>query len=116
MNEPGNEPQNTPRAVEPEDTVESLRRQVNLLFGGLIITSFTLTLFLGLQARRASMDLMSVQAHAAEQFRQNQQDAAAIQSVFGKLTDFARTHPDFQKQILSRYRFNTNAPAAPAKK
>ena len=118
MNEPGIDPQNISRPVDSEDSVEPLRRQMNLLFGGLLISSLTLTAYLGLQARRASADLVMVRAHEAEQFKMNQQDSASIQSVYAKLSDFARTHPDFQKQILSRFQFNnsTNAPAAPAKK
>ena len=116
MNEPGIDPQIPSGPVESQDTVESLRRQMNLLFGALIVTSFTLTVYLALQARRASMDLLVIEPRAAEAMKASQQDAASMQAVFVKLSDFARTHPDFQKQIFSKYKFNTNAVTPPAKK
>ena len=116
MNEPGNDPQNLSQPVNGGDSVETLRRQMNLLFGGLLISSLTLTAYLALQARRASADLLEVQARAIEQFKINQQDIASIQSIYVKLADFGRTHPDFQKRILSRYQFDTNALAEPPKK
>jgi hypothetical protein len=116
MNEPGT---NLPDASAPFDngyTVESLRRQMNLLFAGLIITSFTVTAFLGLQARRAASDLMVITQRADEMAAISLQEAQTMQAAFGKLEEFARTHPDFQKQILSRYSFKINPGATPAKK
>ena len=115
MNEPGTDLPN-PRPLDNGDTIESLRRQLNLLFAGLIISSFTLTAFLGLQARRASSDLMAFAKSTEETTWASQQEAQSLQGFVLKLEEFARTHPDFQKQILSHYRFNTNAPPAPAKK
>lgn len=109
MNEP--EMNLNPGAARSTDSdeVESLRRQVALLFGALVISSFTLTAFLGLQARRASVELVATQPRAEEAFKLVQQDNAAMQMAFSKLTEFARTHPDFQKQILSKYKVNSNA-------
>jgi hypothetical protein len=116
MNEPGNDLQTDLRSPEDAETVESLRRQINLLFGGLIITSFTLTAYLGLEARRASADLVAIQQNADQVARISQQEGQAMQSDFVKLSEFARTHPDFQKQIFAKYKFNTNSAPAPAKK
>ena len=116
MNEPGNEPQNPSRPVDSADTVESLRRQMNLLFGGLIITSFTATIYLGLEARRVTLDLPIAQQRASEITKLSQQDAGSMQPIVVKLSEFARAHPDFQKQIFFKYRFNTNAPAPAANK
>jgi hypothetical protein len=115
MNEPG-PAQTDPRPADREDTVEGLRRQINLLLGGLLISSLTLTAFLALQARRASADLRAVQYHVVEQFKVNQHDIASIQMVYGKLAEFGRAHPDFQKRILSQFQFETNAPMVPAAK
>ena len=116
MNEPENNLQNAPRSVDSEDIIEDLRRQVNLLFGGLVITSFIVTAYLCLEARRASIDLLVIQSHAVEMAKLYEQDAASAQSIYVKLADFARTHPDFQKQIFFKYKFNANTPAASDKK
>lgn len=116
MNEPGTDLSNASLPLDNGDAVENLRRQVNLLFGGLMITSFTLTAYLGLQARRASSDLMALAKPAEETARISQQEAQSMQGIVVKLEEFARTHPDFQKQVLSHYRFNTNSAAMPAKK
>lgn len=119
-----NEPANTPPDFTGDNSekIESLRYQMNLLFGCLLIASFTLTAFLGVQARRASMDLISLKGPAAQSMQLVEQDNAAVKATFDKLTEFGRTHPDFQKVILSKYRLNSNTPpataasAAPAKK
>lgn len=116
MNEPEKDLQPIPRSVDNEEKTETLRRQINLLFGGLIITSFTVTAYLGLQARRSSMDLLAVKPRAVESLRVAQQEELSAQSIFAKLTDFARTHPDFQKQVFAKYRINSNAPPAAVKK
>jgi hypothetical protein len=119
-----NEPANTPPDFtgDNDEKVESLRYQMNLLFGCLLIASFTLTAYLGVQARRASMDLIALKGPADQSMQLVQQDNAAVEVTFTKLVEFARAHPDFQKVVLSKYRLNTNTPpaapaaAAPAKK
>jgi len=46
-----------------------------------------------------------------------QQDNQSVEVTYAKLVEFARTHPDFQKVVLSQFTLSTNAaPAAPAKK
>ena len=120
MNEPENNLQDTSRSVAGGETYEGLRRQINLLFGALIVTSFTLTAYLGLQARRASVELLAIQPRADEATKLIQQDDTSVKEAFSKLEEFGRTHPDFQATILSKYKVNTNAPmsapvAAPKK-
>jgi hypothetical protein len=116
MNEPGNNPENISGPVDGGDPVESLRRQLNLLFAGVLISSFTLTAFLALQGRRASADFAQVRNVIIQEAAANQQEMASIQGIYAKLSDFARTHPDFQARILSRYNFQTNTPSGSAKK
>ena len=116
MNEPGNDLPSASLPLESEETIESLRRQVNLLFSGLVITSFIVTAYLCLEARRASIDLMMVQPRAAEIMKLSEQDSTSAQEIYIKLSDFARTHPDFQKQIFFKYKFNPAEPAASGKK
>ena len=114
---------NPPTGSETNKNIESLRSQMNLLFGALLIASFTLTAFLAVQARRASLDLLSLKGPAAESIRLVQQDNETVETTYAKLSEFARSHPDFQKVVFSRFRLSTNgapaaatAPAAPAKK
>jgi hypothetical protein len=116
MNDPEINPQDASQPMDAQDTSDDLRRHLNLLFAALLISSFTLTAYLGLQGKRAAGDLAILQTRALEQFNQNQQDMAGIHSIYLKLTDFARTHPDFQARILSRYNFDTNSLVQPAKK
>ena len=114
-----NEPENNPASytADKNEQTETLRYQMNLIFSGLLVISFTLTAYLGLQARRASLDLITLQGPAAETMKLAQQDDLAVETAFGKLQEFARSHPDFEKVVLSKYHLNTNsAPAAPAKK
>ena len=106
MNEPEINLPTTPRSFDDLDTIESLRRQVNLLLGTLIVLSFTLTIYLGLQARRASIDYSVTKPRLVEADHLFQQDNASVQAAFNKLTEFARTHPDFQTQIFSKYKLN----------
>jgi hypothetical protein len=115
MNEPANNPPDY--SGDTNEKIENLRAQMNLIFGALLVASFTLTAFLALQARRASLDLLSLQGPAAESMRLVQQDNEAVENTYGKLTAFAHTHPDFQKVVLSRFNLSTNGPpATPAKK
>ena len=120
MNEPENNLPDAPLPMDSQNAPEDLRRHVNLLFGALLISSFTLNLYLGLQGKRAANELLAVQTRAMEQYNQNQQEIATIQAIYVKLADFGRTHPDFQTRILSRYQFDSNSapqpPTKPAKK
>jgi hypothetical protein len=112
MNEPENI-QNDPRSADLNEQCEDLRRQVNLLFGGLIVVSITLTVYLGVQLRRAGKDLAAILPHAEQAVRTIQQDDASAQVIFEKLTEFGRTHADFRTNILANYKISwtgTNAP------
>jgi hypothetical protein len=112
-----NEPENnlTPRSMDGETSAD-LRRQINVLLGALVITSFTLTAFLGLEARRASAEFMAIKPRAEEAEKAIAQDNANVQTVFSKLQEFGRTHPDFQSKILSKYKLNSNAAKEAPKK
>ena len=116
MNEPGTDLQNNPAAADLKERCTELQRLVNLLFGGLIVTSFTLTAYLGLQARRASAELSVTKRHAEEYSKFVDDDAVSAEGIFNRLTQFAQTHPDFQKRILSKYSASTSPPAKETKK
>jgi|SRR5215469_686255 len=106
-------PENNPEIGSPTDLearCRELSRLVNVLFAGLIVSSFTLTAFLGLQMKRSHEEAAQAKAQAEELRQTAQQEDAAIQATFARLADFARRHPDFQNQVLSKYKV-TSAPA-----
>lgn len=114
MNETENDLQSGARITELEERCGELRRIVNILFAGLVVTSFTLTAYLALEGHRASQDADVAKQRAEYYQRVVQQDDAAIQAFYTKMQEFGRTHPDFQKQILSKYKVTNNAqPAKP---
>lgn len=115
MSETENDKPNAPREAELAEKSEDLRGVVNLLFAGLVITSFTLTAFLGLEARRAAVQLSYARPQAEQLIKIVQQNDANDQIIFSKLVDFARTHPDFQNKILSKYKLTENPPAGAKK-
>lgn len=111
MNLPENNPQTGSPVPDAEANSQELRRIINILFGGLILTSFTVTAYLGLQSKRAGEEAAQAKTQLNELGRAVQQEDATIQATFSKLGEFARKHPDFQNEVLSKYKINT----APAK-
>lgn len=109
MSVPENNPDISSSADLDAQNLE-LRRLVNLLFAGLIVSSFTLTAFLGLQGNRTSKEAAATKAQAQEITQAVQQQEAAIRETYQKLADFGRRHPDFQNQVLSKYKI-ANPPA-----
>jgi hypothetical protein len=110
MNELENPPAHT---EDTNEKIEALRSQMNLLFGCLLVASLTLTAYLALQARRASLEALALKRPAADYALQLKQEDAIVSGTLSRLVEFSRTHPDFQNFI----HFNTNTPpAAPVKK
>lgn len=114
MNEMENNPQDAFRVADTAENRDA-RRLVNLLFVGLIFTSFTVTAYLGMEARRSWVDLALVKPRAERAVMALNEDNASAQGIYMALADFARTHPDFQKRILSNYKVATTAPAGAKK-
>jgi hypothetical protein len=110
MNEPEN-PQSATGTGTAEENWAELRRVINLMFAGLVITSFTLTAYLAVQGRRAEIEAKDGKAHAEEAMKVIQQDDATIQVFFTKLEEYGRTHPDFQNRVLAKYKLTANPPA-----
>lgn len=104
MNEPQANPQDFSSGADVIERCRDLQRLVNLLFTGLIITSFTLTAFLGLQAHRASVEVDITRSRAEQDTALARQSNAEAEAVYSKLVEFARTHPDFQNKVLSKYK------------
>ena len=111
MSQPENDLREATESTELREQCNDLRRQFNLLFGGLIVASFTLTAYLGLQARRAAQEYAIKRPIADQMIKTLTDDNATAQDILAKLNEFARTHPDFRKYLPA-----TNAPAAAPKK
>jgi len=110
MSELENPPAHT---EDTNEKIEALRSQMNLLFGCILVASLTLTAYLALQARRASLEALALKRPAADYAQQLRQEDIVVGGTLSKLVEFSRTHPDFQKII----HFSTNTPpAAPVKK
>ena len=77
----------------------------------MIITSFTLTAFLGLESRRVTKDAATTKADVARLTRIVQAQDADISVAYTRLSEFTRKHPDFQSILLKYFKITTNAPA-----
>jgi hypothetical protein len=110
MNEPENNPQSGTPDAGLEDKCRELGRIVNVLFAALVITSFTLTAYLAVQASRTSGEATQAKAQADKYMEAVDQDNAKIRGAFDKLLEFAHKHPDFYNQVLAKYKNNTTAP------
>jgi hypothetical protein len=113
MSDLENNPPGVSPAAEPEANNQDLRRMINILFAGLILTSFTVTAYLGLQMRRAAEEESVAKAQLNQIMVALQQEDANLQYTYEKVAEFAHKHPDFQNQLFSKYKLTltTNAPA-----
>ena len=109
MNETQTNPPDFSPAADLAEQCRNLQRLVNVLFTGLILTSFTLTAFLGLQAHRTSVELELIKRRADQDAALLQQDNAASQAIYAKLAECARTHPDCQNKVLAKYKVSSSA-------
>ena len=95
-----------------------LRKQIVTILVLLIIISGTLNIYLLRQSRYASNDLKMIRSQAARIIpRYTKVRGPAMDNMVSKLTDYAKTHPDFAP-ILAKYGVNVTsnapAPAGPA--
>lgn len=90
-----------------------LRKQVVTILGLLIIISGTFNIYLLRQSRYANNDLKMIRTQAARIIPQyTKTRGPAMDNMVSKLTEYAKTHPDFAP-ILAKYGVNvtSNAPA-----
>ena len=93
---------------------ECLQKQLNLLLIGLIVLSATLAVFLLMQTRYIRHDLTNMKPAASAIIQGYNQEKPAVDAFVSKVTEYARTHPDFAP-IAHKYQLQvTNA--APAAK
>ena len=76
-----------------------LQKRVNLLLFGMVILSFTLMAFLGLQSRRTSKDLEAMRPNALQIVEMNKQDGPRVDALRAKLLEYAKTHPEFATNL-----------------
>lgn len=111
MSIPENDPQAGSPSVEPEANSQDLNRLVNILFAAMILSSFTLTAYLGLQMKRASEEETAAKSQSVELAQAVRQQDASIQATYEKLSEFAHKHPEFQKDVLNKYKLSVTPPA-----
>ena len=120
MSDPEISPSSPPPV--PHDETAALQREIGLLLGALLVVSFTLTAFLGLQAHRAGQELDMIQPQAIQMGQAIKNEQPGIQTFLSKLGEYAKTHPDFT--VLSQHGIHelqgsgqsNGAPAAAQKK
>jgi len=108
MSETENNMPNASRETELTEKCRELSRMVNLLFAGLVITSFTLTAFLGLEAKRSAKLHSFRKQQAEDTMTALKQTDAHDQAILSRLVEFGRTHPDFQNKVLVKYNITAN--------
>ena len=105
-----------PEAVEIaelKEQCESLGQQVRTLLYGLVVASFTLTAFLGLQARRAGKEVVAIRPQAAQVNEISRREEQGLGLFLGRLVDFGKTHPDYAV-LLDKYQIRVVKPPMPA--
>ncbi len=116
MSEFENKPSESSELGELKEQVAALNRQATFLFIALVVLSFTLTAFLGLQWRRAGKELDAMKQQVAQMQQTGKQEGPQVQALFGRLVEYGKTHPDLTP-LLNKYGAKpAAAPAAPAKK
>jgi hypothetical protein len=97
--------------VDLKQQCAALSRQVTLMLVALFLVSGTLTVFLGIQARRIGKDLDAIRPQARQIMESSAKEEPMINAFMVKLVEYGKTHPDFAP-IAAKYRLNTNTVAA----
>src|SRR5271163_1174422 len=93
--------------AELSDQIDALRRQTFTLLLALIVVSGTLTVFLYRQASITRRDIASIKPQAAQVIKAFSQDFPAITNLVQHLVIYGQSHPDFQQQVLNKYRIGS---------
>ena len=101
---------NTPDEISEQ--IAALRRQTFTLLLALIIVSGTLTVFLYRQASLTRKDIAAIKPQATQVMQSYSQNLPLIQSFVKQLAAYGQAHPDFQKQVLDKYRITPQTVAA----
>jgi hypothetical protein len=115
MNDPENQIPATHDVTQTPDQFESLRQLVNWILVLLVIVSGTLTVFLLHQYRFVHQEVLVIRPQYAEAKARYHQVQPKMDDFIRRMSEFARTHPDFAA-VLSKYRPTTGIAAAQGKK
>jgi hypothetical protein len=92
-----------PVADDLQVQIDSLRHLVISVLVLVIVVSGTFNLYLWRQVKYAKMDLGGVRPQATQMIAEyNRVNAPLMQEFLRKITDYAKTHPDFAP-ILTKY-------------
>ena len=110
MNEPDIKSPESSEVAELKRQCSALNRQVVTLLLAIFVVSGTLTVFLGVQARRLGKNLDAIRPQARQVMDASLREGPVINNFMARLADYGRTHPDFAP-IVAKYRLGTNAAA-----
>src|SRR5262249_37401836 len=111
--------ENRTEIAELREQCAGLGQQVKTLLYGLVVASFTLTAFLGLEARRAGKELETIQPQAMQVAETAKREESNIGNFLGKLVDFGSPPPDYAaipEKYNVKQRPTPTTAAAPAAK
>ena len=99
------------QSSDMEGQMAALQRQVFLLLLALVVISATVVFYLFCQSHFISKDLDEIRPQAIQAIRAYSTNRQAINSFHEELSNYALTHPDFQR-VLRKYGWTppTNAP------
>jgi len=106
---------NSNTCAELSNQIDALRRQAFMLLLALIIVSGTLTVFLYRQSSLARRDIAAIKPQATQVIQIFNQNLPLIQNFVQQIVAYGKTHTDFQRQVLDKYRITTHTVAGPQK-
>ena len=86
--------------TDPQSEISSLRLQNMILLVCLIAVTSSLTAFFYQQGSQAQRELANAE-QMVKDFNQNKKPV--INMLYGQLSAFGKTHPDYQQQVLAKY-------------
>lgn len=111
---------NTPSPTNSGDLqaqIDSLRSLINTILVLVIVVSGTLNIYFWRQFRSSKTDLNNIVQQASVVVKEyDTKNGPAVDEFLKRITEYGRTHPDFEP-IMKKYQLNQVKPAAaPAKK
>ena len=94
--------------------VAALRRQVFTLLLVLIVVSGTLGVYLYYQQRILGKEIAAFQPQAQQAIQAYKQNQPNMEHFVSELITYGNSHPDYRKQVLSKFPFTQPVPAATA--
>jgi hypothetical protein len=111
MNEIENKPSGNSEVTELKAQCSALSRQVSMLILALFLVSGTLTVFLGIQARWLGKNLTTLRPQAKQAMEASVKEMPVINAFVAKLTDYGKSHTNFQPFIVKYGLTGTNGNA-----